>query len=69
MKGRAPGCYHRDPFLSLDVLVATMPRRPTNDIYFHIGTLTLLGLAAKNAILIVEFAALKRRECVTAARG
>ncbi|WP_368518517.1 efflux RND transporter permease subunit [Rhizobium sp.] len=46
-----------------------MPRRLANDIYIQIGTLTLIGLAAKNAILIVEFAALKRRECVTAARG
>jgi multidrug efflux pump subunit AcrB len=33
-----------------------------NDVYFQIGLVTLLGLAAKNAILIVEYASLKREE-------
>jgi HAE1 family hydrophobic/amphiphilic exporter-1/multidrug efflux pump len=37
-------------------------QRLTNDVYFQIGLVTLLGLAAKNAILIVEYAVLKHEE-------
>ena len=36
-----------------------------NDVYFQIGLVTLLGLAAKNAILIVEFATMKVNEGLT----
>ena len=39
----------------------------TNDVYFQIGLVTLLGLAAKNAILIVEFAVYKSQEGMSAA--
>jgi multidrug efflux pump len=39
--------------------------RLSNDVYFQIGLVTLLGLAAKNAILIVEYAVLKKHEGFT----
>ena len=50
------------PFGTFGALVAVWARGMTNDVYFQIGLVTLLGLAAKNAILIVEFAMMKKHE-------
>ncbi|WP_298055235.1 multidrug efflux RND transporter permease subunit, partial [uncultured Campylobacter sp.] len=48
------------PFAVFGSLVAVWARGLTNDIYFQIGLLLLIGLSAKNAILIVEFAMQER---------
>lgn len=50
------------PFSIFGAVMATELRGLENNIYFQVGLLVLMGLSAKNAVLIVEFAVQKRKE-------
>ncbi len=49
------------PLGVLGAVVAALARGLPNDIFFKIGLITIIGLAAKNAILIIEFAVAEQR--------
>lgn len=54
------------PFAVFGALLAVWIRGLENDVYFQIGLITLIGLAAKNAILIVEFTSQRHRQGLSA---
>lgn len=57
------------PFALTGALFAVLLRGMPNDVYFQVGLLALIGLAAKNAILIVEFASQKMKEGMPVAQA
>ena len=57
------------PFALTGALLAVFLRGMPNDIYFQVGLIALIGLAAKNAILIVEFASQKMKEGMPVAQA
>jgi len=60
------------PFGVIGAVLLTMLRGLSADVYFNIGLVTIIGLAAKNAILIVEFAIKEESEgtdAMTAAKN
>ncbi len=57
------------PFALFGALLGTWIRGLSNDIYFQIALVALVGLAAKNAILIVEFAVLLKEQGMNKAQA
>jgi multidrug efflux pump len=57
------------PFAIFGAILAVWAVGLTNNVYFQVGLVTLIGLAAKNAILIVEFAVLKMEQGLSPAEA
>jgi hydrophobe/amphiphile efflux-1 (HAE1) family protein len=57
------------PIGVLGALAATKLFGLSNDVYFQVGLLTTIGLSAKNAILVVEFARERQAEGVSALKA
>ena len=57
------------PFALFGALAGTWARGLSNDVYFQIALVALVGLAAKNAILIVEFAVMLKQQGMEAAKA
>jgi multidrug efflux pump len=57
------------PIGVLGALAATILSGLSNDVYFQVGLLTTIGLSAKNAILVVEFARERQAEGVSALKA
>lgn len=57
------------PFGLMGAFIAIWIRGISNDVYFNIGLVTLIALSAKNAILIIEFAMIKREEGLSVAEA
>ncbi len=53
------------PLGILGAVLALLIRGLPNDIFFKVGLITIIGLSAKNAILIVEFAKMLKEEGMT----
>jgi multidrug efflux pump len=54
------------PLGLIGAALAVAMRGLSNDVYFQVGLLTTMGLSAKNAILIVEFAEAAERDGMSA---
>lgn len=57
------------PFALFGAILANWLRGLANDIYFQVAMVALMGLAAKNAILIVEFAMIKVEQGIAPAQA